>query len=172
MGLRNRKKFDNRAPLSPSASAWWIATDQYLTLFANVSRMARRFRILTLPPSWILGLNAHLDNMGMPTVCASAPAATASPTPASADRPRSTKDRRSVSRREVGARLARDHTAAMALKSGIAALANPSHCSEPSSMRPLRIFSRTAPWLRSYRSGCAARNASCSAWPCVARPST
>ena len=34
---------------------------------------------------------------------------------------------------------------AIAAKSGIAALAKPSHCSEPSAIRPRWIFRRTAP---------------------------
>src|SRR6185436_2125814 len=60
----------------------------------------------------------------------------------------------------------------IAVQSGAAPLAKPAQLSEPMSRLPFAIFSLTAPWLRSYRSGCALRNASCSASGSAAMPFT
>src|SRR5574341_69679 len=51
----------------------------------------------------------------------------------------------------------------IAPQSGIAWLAYPVQSSEPMAIMPSSMRTRTAPWLLSYRSGCAARNAACSA---------
>jgi len=75
--------------------------------------------------------------------------------------------------RQVDAIEAKAHvTVLIVFQSGSAPDANPVQASEPITSPPSRMRTRTAPWLRSYRSGCAARNASCSPSPRSAMPLT
>src|SRR5438874_1517797 len=57
-------------------------------------------------------------------------------------------------------------------QSGITPLAKPAHFNDWVEIMPAWIFTRTAPWLRSYRSGCASRKADCSPSGSPAMPFT